>query len=47
MFKLKNPFPDEVNNDDVLVQEINISKNLPIKPTYQFKKSELVSIIPD
>lgn len=53
IFKLINPFPDEINCrykivddrcDEVLVQEIEVCKNLSLKPMYQFKKTELIPV---
>jgi hypothetical protein len=53
IYKFKNPFPDEVNNryivleergDDFLVQEVSVCKDLSFKPVSQLKKSEFIEV---
>lgn len=51
LLKFKKPFPDEHKcrfiviedrEDELLVQEISVCADLTIKPTYVYKKTELI-----
>ena len=56
MLKFKNPYDQDINEakcrfeviedrgTDILVRELAVCKDMNIKPTYQYKKEDLVAV---